>query len=252
MVPLTRSQDRGSSRAGRALCVLFRPAKFPGLLSYLLTVLVACTSESQEGSDDPVVVTMDDQLGCQGHEYALHDLDASTPLGFAPRDVLASLPSSYTLTLTWLPPDTEPVWFRGAGSNVQLEIEFEHRSGELRYLESIDCAEPGSCTLVCASRIELPVHVTYRSEDGLFNETWPIFLGARDVGSAFFLIRPFDPDATLGTLSSADFITLEGYEVLYFSLFADFRDGTCTGFLDADVVTEGAGAFVPVATWGPA
>jgi len=216
----------------------------------LLAILVGCGSGEEEDKavDDSVVVTMDELFGCRGLEHVLASEDEVTPLGFSPAELLADVSGQYSTTLEWLLPEGEPAWFGDAGTEVGLEIGIEYDGGEFRYLESLDC--PGSCPLTCASRVDLDARASFRSDDGLFDEEWSIDLGAREVDTAFFLVFPFDPDATDGTLASSAFVVEDGFEILSYSIFSRFETGTPRGYLDADVVGHGTGAFVPLGVWG--
>jgi hypothetical protein len=193
---------------------------------------------------------MDELFDCQGLEHRLSSKDEVTPLGFSAAELLASVSGWYATTLEWLPADGDPVWFEAAGTEVGLEIGLEYDGGELRYLESLDCSGSGSCTMTCESRLDLDARVLYRSDDGLFDETWLAALGAPDADAAYFVLLPFDPDATHGTLTSAAFVVEDGYEILRYSIFGHFESGDTRGYLDADVVGHETGAFVPIGAWG--
>jgi len=223
------------------------------LLAPVLLMCAACGADDADDAanlGDSVVVTMDNLFGCRGHEYRLPSMDYTSPLGFSVAELLARVSGSHTSTLEWLEPEGMPVWFERPGTEAALEIDLAYEDGELRYIESIDCSGSGSCNLTCGSRVDLDVRARFSSEDGLFDEAWDVALGAREVDTAFFIIRPFDPDATNGTLTSSAIILEDGYHVETFSIFAHFEDRDPSGYFDADVLGPGGGAFVPIGVWG--
>jgi hypothetical protein len=177
-------------------------------LGWLALALAACSSSTPADEDVDVAgadqddinggQTGEEDYGCLPVERDPIALEASSPLGFSGADVLASLGPRQSRTLTY-----------DAGGTTSLELGIDYAGGSVAFVQrefrSDDSGrEPASSGMEiaadCADVVELGVTLTFATDDGAFDEAWPVILVADTAGTArvFYV---FDPEALAGTFS---------------------------------------------------
>jgi len=142
-------------------------------------------ADPNPGDDDDSIgggQTGEENFGCLPVGNEPLALDAASPLGFSAAQLLAALGAEHNATLTYADGSTTPlqvaIEYEGGG------VEFVDRafrsdgSGEEQASTGIEIA------LDCSDVVEVEVTLTFATDDGAFDEAWPVTLSADTASTA--------------------------------------------------------------------
>jgi hypothetical protein len=184
------------------------------------------------------------EFGCGPRGAAPLGFEEVSALGFAPAD-LAALAVPYDGPLTWAD---------GATTGLRVEVE------AIGPYELVDYADPdpaeggteAAFEAWCPDRVELGVRLTFRSDDGAFDEVLEGRLGSDVADAATLSLRLRDPS---GTFDPADWAPEGDFDAVSATLSARWDLSGGAGRIDGQAeATQGDTASVQsfeIATWGP-
>jgi hypothetical protein len=135
------------------------------VLSLFTLALAGCNRDtSAEGSS------------CDETRTAL-TMGETSPIGFSGSDVIGTVGHTYHETLVW-----------DDGTTTGLTIGVSYKSGAVNYIDS-EVSEDGGMEgayPICTDRLEIEVEVTFKTDDGAFDETWSVAMSAETADEASF------------------------------------------------------------------
>lgn len=204
----------------------------------LFPLALACSSSTPDVGDDDDVSggqTGEEEYGCLPVRREPIALEATSSLGFSGADVLEALGARQTRTLTY-----------EGGATTALELALAYASGSVELVEQEfrsddsgrETASSGAeIAIECSDVLELELTLTFETDDGAFDEAWPVRLAA-DTASTARVFHAFDPDALSGTFR----IERGSYDAVSANLSLNLVGMTWTGALDGQGEEQGDGA----------
>ncbi len=200
-------------------------------LGWLALAVAACSSSSASGGsgltggdqDDDISggQTGEENYGCLPVERESLALSDRSSLGFSGAEVLAALGSSQRRTLSY-----------DAGGATPLTLGLEYEDGSVAFVQrefrSDGSGREASMEIAvdCGDVVELAVTLTFATDDGAFDEAWPVTLVA-DTAVTARLFHTFDPEMLAGTFR----VARDGADDVSAALSINLTGMTWTGYL---------------------
>lgn len=178
---------------------------------FILALVLACTESSKADLQYPSCVDTPSALAA----------DAASPGGFSAVDALALVTGARSHPLTWKD-----------GSQTALSLEVVGDGSGSQWVDSVaeypsDSGISPAIGIECSSRLEIPINVQFRTDDGAFSDNFSSTLIASTADMASFSIDLVT--ATLsGSFNAADWPT-EDYDTLSMAINASFSSSGDSG-----------------------
>lgn len=208
--------------------------RLSSLFLLAMFTVTACTPED----------STENLAGCQDISSTALSLDETSTLGFKASDLLAAVEKTYTDTLVW-----------SDGSTTGLTLSIDYADGAIAFVDSeYQSADDGSeiyapDMMMCPDRMDIAVNVTFKTDDGAFDESWSLTLNTTN-GTEGALYEALALDGLKGTYAIRELDPADFDEVMAFISVKVSAEGSQGELYEQGSKVDGETAMAENATAG--